>query len=208
MKKEDKITPVKQEFNHLWSGIANTKENRDKITKLNTMARESNSMHRYRIKYRRPKEGTRGYMGGSCAKDDAQVFSVYLKLSLQYSQYPDSVPDAVSGSNPITLTAPVGTPFVIGGPLKIHIFPLVWCFITSPLNSCPFVERLEVKSSVVNIAAVDVVPTPELVFTSFNPVCGPPVIQRSSQLIYTSEASGVFASEQLYTQGNPLWFKR
>ena len=84
MKKEDKTTPVKQEFNHLWSGIANTKENRDKITKLNTMARESNSMHRYRIKYRRPKAGTSGYWGGGCAKDDAQVFSVYLRASARY----------------------------------------------------------------------------------------------------------------------------
>ena len=84
MQNEDKKTPVKQEFNHLVSGIPNTKENRDKITNLNNMARESNSMHRYRIKYRRPKAGTSGYWGGGCAKDDAQVFSVYLRASARY----------------------------------------------------------------------------------------------------------------------------
>ena len=69
---------MKQEHNHLVKGIPNTKENRDKVTDFNKLARQSNSMHRLRIKYRKPKNKT-GYYGGSCPKDDAQIFSLYLR---------------------------------------------------------------------------------------------------------------------------------
>ena len=69
---------MKQEHNHLVKGIPNTEENREKVAELNKMARQSNSMHRLRIKYRKPKNKT-GYYGGSCPKDDAQIFSLYLK---------------------------------------------------------------------------------------------------------------------------------
>ena len=70
---------MKYENNHIVKGIPNTQENRDKVSEFNKLARQSNSMHRLRIKYRKPKEGKRGYMGGSCAKDDAQCFSLYLR---------------------------------------------------------------------------------------------------------------------------------
>ena len=69
---------MKQEHNHLVKGIPNTKENRDKVTDFNKLARQSDSMHRLRIKYRKPKNKT-GYYGGSCPKDDAQIFSLYLR---------------------------------------------------------------------------------------------------------------------------------
>ena len=68
-----------QEYNHVLKGIPNTQENRDKVAEFNKMARQSNSMHRIRIKYRKPKNGENGYYGGSCAKDDAQCFSLYLR---------------------------------------------------------------------------------------------------------------------------------
>ena len=69
---------MKQEHNHLVKGIPNTEENREKVADFNKLARKSNSMHRLRIKYRKPKNKT-GYYGGSCPKDDAQIFSLYLK---------------------------------------------------------------------------------------------------------------------------------
>jgi len=74
---------IKQEHNHLISKIENTQKNRDMVSELNNKMKESNSMHRLRIKYRSPKEGTYGYYGGSCAKDDAQCFSLYLKKTPQ-----------------------------------------------------------------------------------------------------------------------------
>ena len=75
---------MKQEHNHLVKGIPTTKENRDKVTDFNKLARQSDSMHRLRIKYRKPKKGSPsdGYYGdGSCPKDDAQIFSLYLKYT-------------------------------------------------------------------------------------------------------------------------------
>ena len=74
----------KQEHNHVVKGIPNTKENREKVAELNKLARQSNSMHRLRIKYRKPKKGSPsdGYYGdGSCPKNDAQIFSLYLKYT-------------------------------------------------------------------------------------------------------------------------------
>ena len=69
---------MKQEHNHVIKGIPNTKEKRDWVAGLNKKMKESNSMHRLRIKYRKPKNKT-GYYGGSCPKDDAQIFSLYLR---------------------------------------------------------------------------------------------------------------------------------
>ena len=69
-----------QEHNHVIKGIPNTKEKRDWVAGLNKKMKESNSMHRLRIKYRKPKNG-KGYYGGSCPKDDAQIFSLYLKYT-------------------------------------------------------------------------------------------------------------------------------
>jgi len=73
-----------QEFNHVVREIPNTKENRDKIKELNKMAKKSESIHRFKIKYRRPlpksvKPDSQGwYAGGGCRKEDARYFSVYL----------------------------------------------------------------------------------------------------------------------------------
>ena len=68
------------EQNHLAKEIPNTEENLEKVAEFNKLARKSNSMHRLRIKYRKPKNKT-GYYGGSCPKDDAQIFSLYLKYT-------------------------------------------------------------------------------------------------------------------------------
>ena len=84
-------TNIKEEHNHLISKIENTPKNREMVFELNEKMKESNSMHRLRIKYRSPKKGTYGYYGGSCPKDNAQCFSLYLKKtpqqeSLEYEQ--------------------------------------------------------------------------------------------------------------------------
>ena len=73
---------MKQEHNHVVKGIPNTKEKRDWVADLNKKMNDSNSMHRLRIKYRKPKKGSpsaKYYGDGSCPKDDAQCFSLYLK---------------------------------------------------------------------------------------------------------------------------------
>ena len=73
---------MKQEHNHLAKEIPNTKENLEKVAEFNKLARKSNSMHRLKIKYRKPKKGSpsaKYYGDGSCPKGDAQCFSLYLK---------------------------------------------------------------------------------------------------------------------------------
>ena len=83
---------MKQEHNHLVKGIPNTKENRKKVAELNKLAQNSNSMHRLRIKYRKPKKGSpsEGYNhDGCCPKDDAQIFSLYLKYTAKQEKIQD-----------------------------------------------------------------------------------------------------------------------
>ena len=73
-----------QEYNHVVKAIPNTKENRDKVAEFNKMMKDSNSMHRLRLKYRKPKKGSRyeGYHHDGCVpKDCAEWFSVYLKYT-------------------------------------------------------------------------------------------------------------------------------
>ena len=73
---------MKQEHNHLAKEIPNTEENRNKVAEFNKLARKSNSMHRLRMKYRKPKKGSRYegyYYDGCCPKDCATVFSLYLR---------------------------------------------------------------------------------------------------------------------------------
>ncbi len=67
-----------RENNHFVKGIPNTKENRKKVKEFNKLARKSNSMHRFRIKYRKPIDRTKKYNDGCMAKDNAQCFSLYL----------------------------------------------------------------------------------------------------------------------------------
>ena len=75
---------MKIEHNHLVKAIPNTKENLEKVAEFNKLARKSNSMHRLRIKYRKPKKGSpsaKYYGDGSVPKNDAQWFSLYLKIT-------------------------------------------------------------------------------------------------------------------------------
>ena len=81
-----------QEFNHIVREIPNTKENRDKIKELNKMAKKSQSIHRFKIKYRRPlpksvKPDSKGwYAGGGCRQEDARYFSVYLDTTKKHQE--------------------------------------------------------------------------------------------------------------------------
>lgn len=81
-----------QEFNHVVRAIPNTEENRDKIKQLNKMAKESKSIHRFKIKYRGPfpvsmKPDSKGwYAGGGCRKEDARYFSVYLETTKSHQE--------------------------------------------------------------------------------------------------------------------------
>ena len=80
---------MKQEHNHLAKAIPNTKENRDKVAEFNKLARKSNSMHRLKIKYRKPKKDSpsaKYYGDGSVPKDDAQCFSLYLKYTAKHEK--------------------------------------------------------------------------------------------------------------------------
>ena len=76
-----------QEYNHIARNIPNTKANRDQIKELNKLAKKSESMHRFKIKYKRPfpvseKPDSQGwYPGGGCRKEDAQYFSVYIDIT-------------------------------------------------------------------------------------------------------------------------------
>ena len=81
-----------QEHNHVIKGIPNTKEKRDWVADLNKKMKESNSMHRLRIKYRKPKKGSpsEGHYGDGCVpKDDAQCFSIYLRKTAKQEKLED-----------------------------------------------------------------------------------------------------------------------
>jgi hypothetical protein len=77
-------TKIKDEHNHVVSNIPNTEENRNKITTLNKLAKKSNSMHRFFIKYRKPIKGIKYSCGGGVKKTDATTFSVYLKYTTMH----------------------------------------------------------------------------------------------------------------------------
>ena len=66
--------------NHLFH-LDNTKENRQLIKDLNKNMKEHNSLHSFRIKYRKPKPGHKYGYGGSLKQENALMFAVYLKGS-------------------------------------------------------------------------------------------------------------------------------
>jgi len=65
-------------FNHLFH-LKNTEENRGLIKSLNKNMKEHNSLHSFRIKYRKPKPGHKYGYGGTIAREKAGEFAVYLK---------------------------------------------------------------------------------------------------------------------------------
>ena len=64
--------------NHLVRNIPNTEENRKFIKKVNKMSKESDSIWKLFIKYRKPKEGFHYGSGGSLKCKNANAFSVYI----------------------------------------------------------------------------------------------------------------------------------
>ena len=68
-----------KQHEHLVKDIPNNEKNRNFISELNELAKDSNSKYRYRIRYRKPVNGYRdGYSDGCVPRDDASCFSVYL----------------------------------------------------------------------------------------------------------------------------------
>ena len=74
--------------NHLVSNVPNTEENRKFISNINKKAKESNSIWKLKIRYRKPKEGKKYSWGGSVRREDANAFSVYIHDRRAYNKIP------------------------------------------------------------------------------------------------------------------------
>ena len=68
---------MSQKYNHLFH-LENTQENRDLIKAFNKNMKAHNSKWKFRIKYRKPKEGQKYGWGGSLKRENAREFAVYL----------------------------------------------------------------------------------------------------------------------------------
>ena len=71
------MSVISNKYNHLFH-LENTQENRDLIKTLNKNMKEHNSKWKFRIKYRKPKEGHKYGSGGTLKKENAKEFAVYL----------------------------------------------------------------------------------------------------------------------------------
>ena len=71
---------MSQKYNHLFH-LKNTQENRDLIKSFNKNMKAHNSKWKFRIKYRKPKEGQKYGWGGSLKRENAREFAVYLNGS-------------------------------------------------------------------------------------------------------------------------------
>ena len=78
---------MKKKHEHLVKDIPNNEKNRNFVSELNELAKDSNSKYRYRIRYRKPINGYRkGYEDGCVPKKDASCFSVYLIDKTPYKE--------------------------------------------------------------------------------------------------------------------------
>ena len=68
---------MSQKYNHLFH-LENTQENRDLIKFFNKNMKEHNSKWKFRIKYRKPKEGHKYGSGGTLKRENAREFAVYM----------------------------------------------------------------------------------------------------------------------------------
>ena len=68
---------MSQKYNHLFH-LENTQENRDLIKFFNKNMKEHNSKWKFRIKYRKPKQGHKYGYGGTLKQENAKEFAVYL----------------------------------------------------------------------------------------------------------------------------------
>tara|TARA_Y100000593_G_C4191800_1_gene277284 strand:- start:124 stop:663 length:540 start_codon:yes stop_codon:yes gene_type:complete len=76
--------------NHLVSNVPNNEKNRKFIKDVNKMAKNSKSIWRLKIRYRKPKEGHNYSYGGSLKRDNANAFSVYIEDSRPYQDQPEN----------------------------------------------------------------------------------------------------------------------
>jgi len=75
---------------HLVRNVPNTEDNRKFIKKINKMSKNSDSIWKLFIKYRKPKEGFHYGSGGSLKCDNANAFSVYIDDRRPYGQRPEN----------------------------------------------------------------------------------------------------------------------
>ena len=78
----------KIKYEHLVRNVPNTENNRAFIKNINKMAKESKSMYKLFIKYRKPKEGFKYGSGGSLRCENANAFSVYIQDRRPYGDRP------------------------------------------------------------------------------------------------------------------------
>ena len=71
---------------HLVSNIENTEENRNYVKSINKRAKESQSVYRLYIRYRKPIDGEKYGWGGSLKKENAKAFSIYIQDKTPYDQ--------------------------------------------------------------------------------------------------------------------------
>ena len=69
---------------HLISNIPNNWGTRKIVFWLNKKMAKSNSIYRLKIRYRKPKNGMGYGRGGSVRREDANAFSVYIRLVKPY----------------------------------------------------------------------------------------------------------------------------
>ena len=80
----------KTKYSHLVRNIPNTKENRDFVKNINKISKQSDSIYKLFIKYRKPKEGFKYGSGGSLKCENANAFSVYIQDRRPWREQPTS----------------------------------------------------------------------------------------------------------------------
>ena len=75
---------------HLVSNVPNLEEFRDFVKMINKMAKESSSIWKLGIRYRKPKEGHKYGYGGNLRCENANAFSIYIHDRRPYNQIPEN----------------------------------------------------------------------------------------------------------------------
>ena len=76
--------------NHLVSNVPNTEENRKFIKEVNKMSKNSDSIWKLGIRYRKPKKGHKYGYGGNLKCENANAFSVYIHDRRSYGEIPEN----------------------------------------------------------------------------------------------------------------------
>ena len=75
---------------HLVRNVPNTEDNRKFVKKVNKMSKDSDSIWRLGIRYRKPKEGHKYGYGGNLRCENANAFSIYVHDRRSYHQIPEN----------------------------------------------------------------------------------------------------------------------